>query len=342
MASKKYIDCSPNIGLVKALMSILEVLKRQESSKHQQRQCFEAAHQILLLPVQLTSSHQLQMPPEILDLIQEYLETNKIKMVEESKKDPFFVLQGVYGIGPKTARHLVEKRIYTISQLKQYKQLTRAQRIGAELYKDLLTKIPRSEVTKFAKAIQKTIQRCMCANKSLKEKLYFRVVGSYRRQLPLCGDVDVIVTSSVVWAFDKVINELLANGLIVSVLARGNVKCLCIGQLSKGLPFRRLDFMYCPMSEYPFAILYFTGSSFFNTLMRRHALNRGYSMNEHGLTKLSTGAKVNVSFPSERTVFEFFHLVFVSPPNRTGAKQLETIRHNKTKKKMSKDKEATT
>ena len=40
---------------------------------------------------------------------------------------------------------------------------------------------------------------------------------------------------------------------------------------------------YTP-EEFPFAILYFTGSKTFNTIMRARALELGYSMNEHGFT----------------------------------------------------------
>ena len=37
----------------------------------------------------------------------------------------------------------------------------------------------------------------------------------------------------------------------------------------KNSPARRVDFLYAPPDEYAFAILYFTGSKTFNTLMRK-------------------------------------------------------------------------
>ena len=41
------------------------------------------------------------------------------------------------------------------------------------------------------------------------------------------------------------------------------------------------------MEEFPFAILYFTGSKMFNTLMRARANDMNLTMNEHGYILMS-------------------------------------------------------
>ena len=43
---------------------------------------------------------------------------------------------------------------------------------------------------------------------------------------------------------------------------------------------RRIDIMYTTPDQYPFAILYFTGSSEFNQKMRAEMLERGMTLNE--------------------------------------------------------------
>jgi DNA polymerase IV (family X) len=53
---------------------------------------------------------------------------------------------------------------------------------------------------------------------------------------------------------------------------------MVIGKLGE-YPARRLDFLYTSPEEYPFAVLYFTGSKGFNTAMRQRALDLGYSLN---------------------------------------------------------------
>ena len=44
-----------------------------------------------------------------------------------------------------------------------------------------------------------------------------------------------------------------------------------------------IDIMFTKPEEYPFAILYFTGSDEFNVTMRKQLLERGLSLNEYSL-----------------------------------------------------------
>ena len=48
---------------------------------------------------------------------------------------------------------------------------------------------------------------------------------------------------------------------------------------------RRIDIMYTKPQEYPFAILYFTGSMEFNVKMRGELLEKGLSLNEYGIKR---------------------------------------------------------
>ena len=76
---------------------------------------------------------------------------------------------------------------------------------------------------------------------------------------------------------------------------------------------RRIDFLYAPPDEYAFAILYFTGSKYFNVVMRQHAIDMGYSLNEHGLRRIVNKQKVEElshKFPNEESIFEFLNLVY--------------------------------
>ena len=92
-----------------------------------------------------------------------------------------------------------------------------------------------------------------------------------------------------------------------------------MGQLPGQTP-RRLDFMYASPSEYAFAILYFTGSKIFNVVMRQRALDLGYSMNEHGLYKMEgkkkSSKKIDILFPTEKSIFEFLGLEYKKPTER--------------------------
>lgn len=55
----------------------------------------------------------------------------------------------VWGIGPATAQRLYDKGLRTLEELKTDNTLTPPQRIGLMFHNDIITKIPRHEVTSF-------------------------------------------------------------------------------------------------------------------------------------------------------------------------------------------------
>ena len=79
--------------------------------------------------------------------------------------------------------------------------------------------------------------------------------------------------------------------------------------------FRRIDFMLTQEHEYPFALLYFTGSGPFNVAMRNFALSKGYSLSEYGL-KDANGKFVGDAFRTEEDIFEFLGLKYIPPEQR--------------------------
>jgi hypothetical protein len=78
--------------------------------------------------------------------------------------------------------------------------------------------------------------------------------------------------------------------------------------------------MYTSPQEFPFAILYFTGSKAFNTVMRGEALKQGMSLNEHGLYKKQPGKekedKVAQTFATEADVFNYLKIQYKEPTER--------------------------
>ena len=79
---------------------------------------------------------------------------------------------------------------------------------------------------------------------------------------------------------------------------------------------RRIDIMYTKPDEYPFAILYFTGSSEFNQRMRKEILDRGLSINEYSLKDNETKEKVKHVFHTEKDIFDYLGYEYVEPEMR--------------------------
>ena len=66
---------------------------------------------------------------------------------------------------------------------------------------------------------------------------------------------------------------------------------MAIVKIEKNGIHRRVDFLYTSPQEYPFALLYFTGSKVFNTVVRQKANDLGYTLNEHEISYKQQGVK---------------------------------------------------
>ena len=281
-------------------------------------------------PQLIHSIVQLKDVPNIgkscLQVIDEYLKTGKIQMLEDNKNNPINIFTDIYGVGPKKAKELVEEhKINTLINLRerQLEVLNNVQQIGLKYYEDILQKIPRQEIDHYFRLFEKVA--------SMQLGLSFEIVGSYRRGAQESGDIDVIITAPKEANYIAFIEVLIKSRIIIEVLSRGKSKCLVISRLPNNVIItknkenvsnvaRRVDFLFCSKEEYPFSLLYFTGSKLFNTNMRARALTQGYSMNEHGLTltsmKTPTPLVSSNSFISEQDIFTFLNLEYVLPIER--------------------------
>ena len=259
----------------------------------------------------------------IIGKFQEFKETGTLNALEKEKNNPMFIFTDVYGIGPKKAKELVQKhKITSIKQLRdqQNEVLNDVQKKGLKYYEDILERIPRSEIVKYEKSLKKHFDKVKNSTSR------FEIVGSYRRGKQESGDIDIIVTGDDI-VFINFIDELIRKKIMIEVLSRGSVKCLGISKL-KNKSARRIDFMFTPKDQFAFAILYFTGSKEFNTVMRQRALDLGYSMNEHGFTKMVDGkktTKLNKHFPDEQSIFEFLGMIYKEPTERLDGNAVELI-----------------
>jgi len=74
--------------------------------------------------------------------------------------------------------------------------------------------------------------------------------------------------------------------------------------------------MYTKPEEYPFAVLYFTGSGEFNVKMREYSLEKGYTMNEYSIKHTNNKQKVDKIFNLEKDIFDFLNYEYKEPENR--------------------------
>jgi NAD-dependent DNA ligase/DNA polymerase/3'-5' exonuclease PolX len=312
------------------LIDLLERLSNLMSKKgeHFKSRAYKTAQEtVMSFTTDITDINELKGKPGIGETImtkfKEYMETGTLELLEREKENPENILSDIYGVGPKKAKELVDMGIDSIAALreKQDEVLNDKQKIGLRYYEDILERIPRSEIDEYKEIFQD------CFDKVREPESKYEIVGSYRRGAKSSGDIDVIITSLSDKVFKEFIDLLVEQKIIIEVLSRGSHKCLVIGKLANRKHARRIDFLYATPEEYPFSVLYFTGSKAFNTVMRGHALKMGYSLNEHEfsiMTDKKKGGKVSDVFKSEKDIFDFLKLKYKEPVERIDGRAVET------------------
>jgi NAD-dependent DNA ligase/DNA polymerase/3'-5' exonuclease PolX len=315
------------------LMEKLSGIMLKQGEPFRARAYQKAQETIMQINDDITTPAQLKGKPGIGDTIMEklneYVKTGTLRILEREKENPINIIGEVYGIGPKKAKELVDSGITTIAQLreKQDQVLNDTQKVGLNYYEDILKRIPREEIDQYDVIFKDVFAKVAGLGSDAK----FEIVGSYRRGAKSSGDIDMIITSKTGEVFRKFVDELVKQKIILEVLSRGDTKCLVIAKLPGVTEARRVDFLYTSPKEYPFSVLYFTGSKIFNTVMRGRALALGFSLNEHGMSKMQPkikgekavkGELVPNEFKTESDIFDFLGMVYKKPEERIDGRAL--------------------
>jgi DNA ligase (NAD+) len=318
----------------------IEVLEKLSTIMLKKGEAFRArAYQkaqefIMSYPNNITSLNDLigkpGIGPAVLERLEEFIVTGTLQIIEREKNNPVNILSDVYGIGPKKAQDLVVQGITTIAELRinQNQLLNETQKVGLKYYEDILKRIPRQEIENYNTLFKGIFLKNASSS--------YEIVGSYRRRAADSGDIDVIITSDSSLNFTNFVDILINQNIIIEVLSRGPSKCLVITRLTPSSIARRVDFLYTTKEEYPFSILYFTGSKIFNTIMRNQALTMGLTMNEHGLYKMENKNKVKErkekvehKFESEQDIFKYLNIEYREPWERIDSRSFKEIAEKK-------------
>ena len=303
------------------LLDQLETIMSKKGEHFRARAYAKAREAIIVYNKPITDVKQLKgvrgIGSTILTKFQTYVDTGTLSVIEKAKTDPLFVFTEIYGVGPKKANELIKKHnVKSIAELRQRQDelLNDVQKKGLKHYEDILKRIPRKEIQTYEKHLLKIFETVKNPGSTL------QILGSYRRGAKNSGDIDICISDpdNDPIVFVNFIDRLIEKNILIEVLSRGKTKSLGVSKLPRK-PARRIDFMFTPHQELPFALLYFTGSKAFNTVMRKRALDLGYSMNEHGFHKMVKGKKANKLqrlFESEEDVFNFLGMVYKGPTKR--------------------------
>jgi len=142
------------------------------------------------------------------------------------------------------------------------------------------------------------------------------VCGSVRRRKEIVRDIDILVgggDSGHVTSFFTSLPEV--DEIIVS----GETKTSC--RLKSGI---EADLRIVSSEEFPYALMYFTGSKEHNVKLRGIAKKKGFKLNEYGLFEGENLVKLK----NEEAIYSTLGLAYVPPELREDTGEIEAAEHS--------------
>ncbi len=186
----------------------------------------------------------------------------------------------------------------------------RVESIQEKYRSQLQQRIPHDKITNFGRFF---------AEMTKDLDLFFTIGGSYIRNTPTSGDIDMVVISknnqvNIEQTMEIVIRRLQEAGIFLGTLTEGKARPTYVIYLDNENPAVQIDFLKLHKpEEYPYGLLYFTGSGKFNIGMKTYARRFGFTLGNTEMTDKS-GNKVIVN--SEPEIFSFFRIPYIPPMDR--------------------------
>jgi DNA polymerase beta len=251
----------------------------------------------------------------------------KAKIIEE--------LEDIVGVGHVNAVNFYKQGITSVKMLKKKVkngeiEVNDKVQLGLKYHNVYKKNIPRAEVTKVYKLIEKVVNKINNKKEYTdKNKYIFEICGSYRRQKTHSNDVDILITKKgtklsseksdkhLVKIVKRLKSDLNINNgkpLLLDDMTDKNITTKYMGfSKYKDCPVRRIDIRFVPYEAFGSAMLYFTGSGEFNVRMRNLAKDKGYKLSEYGLFDSN---EKRVKLKTEKDIFKFLGMEYVEPKNR--------------------------
>jgi DNA polymerase (family 10) len=253
--------------------------------------------------------------------ITELVETGKLKYYDELKASipPGMIeMLEISGLGPKKIQALNQKLgVDSIAKLEaacQSGKVAELDGFGEKTQANILEGIERRRTYASKHLLSDALRAAEPLLDNLRahaDVIRCSTAGSLRRFKEVIGDIDLLASSK---NPKTVIEFFVSQPGIVKVLAKGETKAGVI--LEGGI---QCDLRVVSDGEFPFALMYFTGSKEHNIVMRQRAISRGLRLNEYGLfqSKEETrDPKLLVPCKTEADIFAELDLPFIEPELR--------------------------
>jgi DNA polymerase (family 10) len=137
------------------------------------------------------------------------------------------------------------------------------------------------------------------------------VCGSIRRRKEIVRDIDILVGGV---DFQSITSFFTSLSEVEEIIVSGETKTSC--RLKSGI---EADLRIVNKEEFPYALMYFTGSKEHNVKLRGMAKKKGFKLNEYGLFD---GDKL-VTLNSEEEIYRMLDLAYIAPELREDTGEIE-------------------
>lgn len=291
-----------------------------------------------------------ETPPKwkskILLKIEEIIQHGFLAKAEQARQDPktkaIAILTSIPEIGPSKAQELYQAGITNLEQLLAHPELVnRKQLIGLRHYQDLAQRIPRKEMDEWSEGLTELARETLG---ELDVKISnMELVGSYRRGLETSGDIDFYLSISDQDSLEGLMIHLRDMLIAMEALdpedifSCGPHKLMCVARLGAERLARHLDIFIFQEHQYPFALMYATGSGEFNVRFRNHALQMGYSLSDKQICLGEAGGEAppreqfmerlgKPEISCELDIFTFLGVAYIPPAERTPTVKFQLIK----------------
>ena len=264
------------------------------------------------------------------DKVRELLQTGRVSAYDRlaaELPDGVLTLLEVPGIGPKTAMLICQElgisTVEGVEQAARDGRIASLPRMGKKAADNILrhvraarTKDRRTPIGQALPLAEEVIARLRDACPGLGSLF---PAGSLRRWEETIGDVDLVGVA----ADPRQVSEALASlDPVREVLAQGPKKTSVVVR-----PGVQIDLRLGDPGSFGALLQYFTGSREHNVMLRDYANRLGLSLNEYGITDLSTGG--TEQFPDEAAFYARLGLDYVPPELRAGVWELDAAREGR-------------
>jgi len=265
----------------------------------------------------------------ISEKITELIETGSLEFLERLEQDvpsTLIDLLDVPGLGPKRVQLFWQKlgisNLQELQKAAQQGRLSSLEGIGPKTEANILTgiqalqqrsdRILLGEAWPFAQELLRYLE-------DLDEVSTASPAGSLRRMRQTVGDLDLLAAAE---DPQPVMAAFVNHPRVREIVSQGSIKSSVV--FDNGL---RAQLWVHPPARFGTALQYATGAKDHNVRLRELALQKGYSLSEHGM--LRTSDQTEVLFENEKDLYQALDLPWIPPELREDRGEIQAAQEDR-------------